>query len=198
VFAKEQPVPDSAHDAAPTSGPDQKRPADGYHAAPTREVDADIDELLGDYEGFEQSEAKRIAEARANEARAASKREVSAHEQADGASSGSGRKRAKRATGPTGGGTAKKLPKPAREWVRPGLWMLWLIPALMVPLAGGALGWAILKRRRPREAQLVFALGLASGVVASIVFVRYATQIAAFTTGVSRDSVKVLPSSTAK
>ena len=76
------------------------------------------------------------------------------------------------------------------------LWMLWWIPTALIPLLGGGVAWMVLRDRRPREASIMAGVGLATGLIASLLFARYAYQIALWVTGVSRDTLIVQPPTT--
>jgi hypothetical protein len=133
--------------------------------------DTAIDELLGGYEGVSPDE---VAASNAAAAAAARRRPISAPTPARGA--------------PT---LVASEPKGFRPW------MLWWIPTALIPLLGGGVAWMVLRDRRPRDARIMMGVGLATGLIASVLFARYAYQIALWVTGVSRDTIIVQPPSTA-
>jgi hypothetical protein len=174
LISKERALPESAsRTPEPEAAPPDSSAASGPTATAPTAIDAEIDALLGGYQGLDEREAERVARDRAAAADEAAAR-----------------------TAPRGQAAGARVSQ--RPPLRLESWMLWCIPALLVPILGGVLGWAVVKRRDPRAARVIFALGLASGVVASVLFVRYATDLARFTTSLSNDTVIVQPSSTAK
>jgi cytochrome bd-type quinol oxidase subunit 1 len=74
--------------------------------------------------------------------------------------------------------------------------MLWWVPTLLLPLVGGVMAWLGLRNTRFRQARIMLGVGLAIGVIASMVFASYSYQIAAYLTGASRETVITQPSTT--
>ena len=58
-------------------------------------------------------------------------------------------------------------------------WILWWIPTLALPLIGGAAAWFFLRRKREFAARAMLTVGLIIGLFASVMWLRYAEQIAA-------------------
>ena len=58
-------------------------------------------------------------------------------------------------------------------------WILWWIPTLALPLIGGAAAWFFLRRKREFAARAMLTVGLIIGLFASVIWLRYAEQIAA-------------------
>jgi hypothetical protein len=88
-------------------------------------------------------------------------------------------------------------PKPSTVEDGSRIWMLWWVPTLLVPLLGGVAAWTALRDKRLHAAQFMFAVGLIAGMIASVLFLRFAEPIAGFVTGATRDTVITLPSTTA-
>jgi hypothetical protein len=74
-------------------------------------------------------------------------------------------------------------------------WLLWWVPTLVVPLIGGAVAWLALRNTRIRAARAMLAVGIAVGMVASVLFLRFAEPLAI---KLNTDTKITLPSTTAK
>ena len=162
--------------------------ADKTHSAQPGQPDAatSVDALLGGYEGVDPSDTA-IDELLGGYA-GVSPAEVAASRAATAA-----RHRLAPPTTPVRGAVplrAAAEPKGFRPW------MLWWIPTVLIPLLGGGIAWMVLRDRRPREASIMAGVGLATGLIASLLFARYAYQIALWVTGVSRDTLIVQPPTT--
>lgn len=81
----------------------------------------------------------------------------------------------------------KLPPKGSRAW----LW--WWVPTLLVPLAGGLTAWFVLRSKHPVAVRFMMGVGIVIGLVASLLFLRYATDIAGLVTGATRDTVITVP-----
>jgi hypothetical protein len=109
--------------------------------------------------------------------------------------------------GATQSGSAAKAPgsarshAPARKAKRPAFkperWMLWWIPAILVPALGGFAAWFANRRKRAAVAQAMLIVSLLIGVVATIAFVANAENLAAFFVRTTEKQVIVLPPSKA-
>jgi hypothetical protein len=133
---------------------------------------AELDELLGDYTGLP---AEEVGRQRAEQARQAREAERAA-------------------------ASAPKLTAstPVTELDTSRTWMLWWIPTVLVPLLGGVLAWFVLRDRRYRAARAMFVVGIGIGMITSVVFLRFAPQIAVFTNGLSSNTKVTAPASTTK
>jgi len=97
----------------------------------------------------------------------------------------------------TSAATRSAAPAPAAKKVpqaKGRLWMLWWIPTVLVPLLGGLGAWFFLRERRPVQARIMLGVGIGLGMLGSIMFLRYAEQIATLTMRATAPSVIELPS----
>ena len=74
-------------------------------------------------------------------------------------------------------------------------WLLWWVPTLVVPLLGGAAAWFALRDKRARAARVMLAVGIVAGMIASVLFVRYAEPLAV---SLNSNTKITMPSTTAK
>jgi hypothetical protein len=151
----------------PSSAP--AAPVSGGHSAD------EIDELLGGYEGQRPGETVLPA----------------AQTPAMAAGSAGGAAASSRA--PVSASTPRAQ-RPRADLSELGTW--WWLPTLLVPLLGGTGAYLVLKGRRPLAARVLFGVGLALGVIASILFVQHAADLAAYTNRLQSDTVITQPSST--
>lgn len=74
-------------------------------------------------------------------------------------------------------------------------WLAWWAAALFVPLVGGLAAWYVLRHRHEHTiaARVMLGIGVVTGVLASLLFLRYASDIAGVLTGAARDTVIEVP-----
>ena len=139
----------------------------------------DFDLLLGDYEGQSDREVAAAPDAEPDA-------------QPKGARNGA-------ATAPAA--ASRAVPDPTRTTPsapgRPSSrrWLLWWVPTLLLPLLGGAAAWFALRKTRIQAARAMLAVGIAIGMVASVLFLRYAEPIAV---SLNTNTKITLPSTRAK
>ncbi len=149
---------------------------------------SDIDQLLGGYTGV------------SAEAKPSDSDETSAGPSAAGRPTRDVTVAATR--GPKNVRQATPLPKPRRETPSAAkkempktskLYLIWWAPSVLVPVLGGVVAWIFLRRKHERAARAMLGLGLATAMIGSLLFARYAAQIAGFVSGDSRGRVIKLP-----
>jgi hypothetical protein len=162
--------------SAPAAPAEPSRPADL-----TADGQSAIDLLLGDYDGVPQAGPEPIADPALDPPLAP----------------GAGMQASSAATPPptrlgtTGGASVPAADETPRDTAR--AWMLWWIPTLLLPLVGGSAAWLFLRRKRAFAARAMLTTALVLGLVVSVVWLRYAEQIAAVANQRAADSVIVLP-----
>ena len=91
-------------------------------------------------------------------------------------------------------GSTRMVP-PAADETSSRRWLLWWLPTLILPLVGGAAAWFALRNSRIRAARAMLAVGIAIGMVASVLFLRYAEPLAI---NLNTNTKITLPSTKAK
>lgn len=76
-------------------------------------------------------------------------------------------------------------------------WMLWWAPTILVPLVGGVVAWFALRNKRQQAARAMFVTALIMGALASVLFLRFAPEIAVFTNTLNSNTKVTLPATTA-
>ena len=91
-------------------------------------------------------------------------------------------------------GSTRMVP-PAADETSSRRWLLWWLPTLILPLVGGAAAWFALRNSQIRAARAMLAVGIAIGMVASVLFLRYAEPLAI---NLNTNTKITLPSTKAK
>jgi hypothetical protein len=73
------------------------------------------------------------------------------------------------------------------------VWLAWWAPVILVPLFGGIAAWFVLRHKHDRMARIMLGVGIGAGMLGSVLFLRYAGDIAGFASGASRGTVITLP-----
>jgi hypothetical protein len=76
-------------------------------------------------------------------------------------------------------------------------WLAWWLPVILIPLVGGIAAWFVLRRKHELAAKIMLGVGIGIGMLGSVLFLRYADDIAGFASGASRGTVITLPAGTA-
>jgi hypothetical protein len=182
------PLPDpSAALAAPSpAAPAAAEPAEPLHPADlTSDGQSAIDLLLGDYDGVPLVVPEPTPDPAIE----------SAYLPGAGASMPSGATPSPAHVGPLRAAAATPPDDTPRDTAR--AWMLWWIPTLLLPLVGGSAAWLVLRRKRAFAARAMLTAALVLGLVISVVWLRYAEQIAAIANQRAADAVIVLPAKAA-
>jgi len=137
----------------------------------------ELDELLGDYAGQQPGEAAPVDTTPAPGPAKTSGSAVAAA-------------RSEAARRPFSAAT----PAPGIDVGQLATW--WWLPTLLIPMLGGMAAYYVLRDKRPLAAHVLFSVGLAIAVVASILFVAHARDLAAWTNSLQNPAVIVQPSTT--
>lgn len=180
VLGPEPEYAEPAEDSAPSAAPAEPVSAGSERQADlTESGESALDLLLGDYDGAGQGAgASYVAPA------------LTASVTDAAGTTGFAAAGAAETPGPTPAGPSARVAADSSR-----TWLLWWIPTVLVPLLGGAAAWFALRRKRQTVARAMLTVGLALGVIASVLFFRYAEQIAVVTLRASTPEVIVLPSS---
>lgn len=168
-------------------------PADATHAPPH-----DVDLLLGDYAGVDESAESRRAERQGGAL-------TGAGLSGGAAAPGGVPDTARSATAPRSVGARDAAPSAtalayrtvaSALWGEEGtgeqgsrIWLLWWIVVVLVPLLGGVAAWFALRRTHQRVSRTMLGVGIAVGMLGSLLFLRYAADIAGYVTGATRNTV---------
>jgi hypothetical protein len=142
--------------------------------------DTEIDQLLGGYEGVEDVEALPQAA-------------VTTFEEAGGIRGEAENRTAARPSIKEQGIPDASSPTDGDTSLKSRLWLLWWAPSVLVPLIGGSLAWLLLRHEHEKAARAMLGVGLATGMIGSLLFLKYAAEIAGFVQGTSRGQVIKMP-----
>jgi hypothetical protein len=90
-------------------------------------------------------------------------------------------------------GPLRPAPADKSEPLKLRAWMVWWVPSVLVPVVGGVVAWLFLRHKHVRAARAMLGIALAMAMIGSLLFLRYATEIAGYVSGDSRGTVIKLP-----